>query len=154
LVSLEPMDEATFEAWRAASIRDYAQDKIDAGTWLADDAVARAEAAFSELLPDGRVTEGQEIRSIVSDGEPVGFAWFAAEERPFGRVVFVYDIGVDPAQRRKGHAQAALMAIEAYARNHGCVGVQLHVFGGNLGARRLYLQAGYVETDVTMLKRV
>jgi len=37
---------------------------------------------------------------------------------------------------------------------HGSVGVQLHVFGDNAGARRLYVDAGYAETNVTMLKRV
>jgi ribosomal protein S18 acetylase RimI-like enzyme len=87
-------------------------------------------------------------------GERVGYAWFVPEDRPFGRVVFIYDIAVDPAHRRKGYAQAALGEIEAFARERGCVGVQLHVFGGNTGARRLYQRAGYVETDVTMIKRV
>jgi ribosomal protein S18 acetylase RimI-like enzyme len=84
----------------------------------------------------------------------VGFAWFVPEDRPFGRVVFIYDIGVDPEHRRRGHAQAALAAIEAFARDHGCVGVQLHVFGANAGARALYRRAGYQETDVTMIKMV
>jgi ribosomal protein S18 acetylase RimI-like enzyme len=68
--------------------------------------------------------------------------------------VFIYDIAVDPAHRRKGYARQALAEIEAFARDHGYVGVQLHVFGGNTGARRLYLEAGYVETNITMLKRV
>ena len=30
----------------------------------------------------------------------------------------------------------------------------LHVFGSNAGARQLYLNAGYEETNVIMLKRV
>ena len=64
-------------------------------------------------------------------GEEVGYAWFTIEDRPVGRVVFIYDIAVDPAHRRKGHAQAALAEIEAYAREHGCIGVMLHVFGNN-----------------------
>jgi len=61
---------------------------------------------------------------------------------------------VNPAHRRKGYALAALGEIEAYARERGHVGVQLHVHGGNVGARQLYRRAGFVETDVTMLKRV
>ena len=87
-------------------------------------------------------------------GERVGMVWFAEEDRPIGRVQFIYDISVEPAHRRRGYAQAALEAVEDYAREHGCVGVQLHVFGGNSGARQLYRRAGFVETDVTMLKRV
>ena len=155
MTRLEPMDEATFEAWREASIRDYAAEKVEAGNWPAEGALERATAEFVALLPDGRATSGHAVRSMVDDaGERVGYAWFVPEERPFGRVVFIYDIAVDPAHRRQGHAQAALGEIEAYAREHGCVGVQLHVFGGNAGARALYQRAGYVETNVTMLKRV
>jgi ribosomal protein S18 acetylase RimI-like enzyme len=155
LFKLEPMDEATFEAWMQASIRDYAREKVEAGNWPADGSLERANVEFEALLPAGRATAGHEIRSMINDdGERVGHAWFVPEDRPFGRVVFIYDIAVEPAHRRKGYAQAALAEIENYAREHACVGVQLHVFGGNLAARRLYARAGYVETNVTMLKSV
>ena len=155
MIRLEPMDEATFDAWRELTVRDYADEKIASGNWPAEDALRRSEAAFISLLPEGRRTAGHQLRSMVNDaGERVGYAWFVAEDRPFGRVAFIYDIAVDAAHRRKGYAQAALGEIDTWAREHDCVGVQLHVFGGNAGARALYHRAGYVETDVTMLKRV
>jgi ribosomal protein S18 acetylase RimI-like enzyme len=155
MIRLEPMDEPTYQAWRDTTVREYAQEKVESGNWPAEGAVARSEGEFAHLLPDGRSTAEHQIRSMVNEtGERVGYAWFVAEDRPFGRVIFIYDIAVDPAHRRKGHARSALREIEAYAREHGCVGVQLHVFGGNTGARRLYQRAGYVETDVTMIKRV
>jgi ribosomal protein S18 acetylase RimI-like enzyme len=149
------MDDAAYQAWHGSSVHDYAEEKVASGNWLAEDAMDRSERAFAELLPEGRRTPGHEIRSMVNDaGQAVGYAWFVAEDRPFGRVAFIYDIAVDPEHRRKGYAQAALGEIEAWARDHDCVGVQLHVFGGNTGARELYRRAGYVETDVTMIKRV
>ena len=155
MIRLEPMDEATFDAWRTASVRDYAAVKVEAGNWLEEDALGRAKDEFASLLPDGRHTVGHTVRSIVNGNDQrVGMVWFAEEERPFGRVVFIYDIAIDPAQRRRGYALAALEAVEAHAREHGCVGVQLHVFGDNTGARQLYQRAGYVETNVTMLKRL
>jgi ribosomal protein S18 acetylase RimI-like enzyme len=155
MIRLEPMDDATYETWYERSVREYADEKVVSGNWLAEDALARSERAFAELLPDGRATPGHEIRAMVNDaGIRVGYAWFVPEDRPFGRVVFIYDIAVDPEHRRNGYAQAALGEIEAYARDHGYVGVQLHVFGGNAGARELYRRAGFVETDVTMIKRV
>jgi ribosomal protein S18 acetylase RimI-like enzyme len=155
MIRLEPMDDATFAAWEQASIRDYAAEKVEAGAWPASEALERARREFVDLLPDGRATAGHEVRSIVNAaGERVGMVWFATEDRPFGRVVFIYDLSIEPAHRRRGHAQAALAEVEAYARAHGCVGVQLHVFGSNAGARELYRRIGFVETDVTMLKRV
>jgi len=155
MIRLEPMDEATFDARRTAAIRDYAAQKVAAGNWLAEEALGRATDEFARLLPDGRETPGHTVRSVLSDaGERVGMVWVAEEDRPFGRVAYIYDIAIEPAHRRRGHALAALEAVEAYAREHGCVGVQLHVFGDNTGARALYQRAGYVETNVTMLKRV
>lgn len=155
MIRLEPMDDAAFGAWQEASIRDYAAEKVEAGAWPAGEAPERSRREFAEMLPEGRATADHEVRSILTDaGERVGMVWFATEDRPFGRVVFIYDISIEPAHRRRGYAQAALVEVEAYARSHGCVGVQLHVFGGNTGARELYRRAGFVETDVTMLKRV
>jgi ribosomal protein S18 acetylase RimI-like enzyme len=152
---LEPMDEATYAAWLETTIREYAQEKVEAGNWLASEAQERSEQGFAELLPQGRATPGHQLRSMVNaDGERVGYAWFVPVERPFGRVAFIYDIAVNQEHRRKGHAQAALAEIEAFARAHDCVGVELHVFGWNTAARQLYLRSGYVETNITMLKRV
>jgi ribosomal protein S18 acetylase RimI-like enzyme len=149
------MDESTYAAWRQATVREYADEKVAAGAWPATEAMERSEAEFQRLLPEGRLTAGHHIRSMIDDaGQRVGQAWYVAEDRPIGRVIFIYDIAVDPEHRRKGHAQAALRAIEDDARAMGCIGVQLHVFGGNTGARELYRKAGYEETDVMMLKRV
>jgi ribosomal protein S18 acetylase RimI-like enzyme len=152
---LEPMDEATFVAWRAATKREYAAEKVKAGNYPEAGAEDLAEAEFAKLLPKGRETPGHEIRSMVNDaGEKVGYAWFTIENRDVGRVVFIYDLAVDPAHRRHGYARLALAEIDAYARAHGCIGVMLHVFGDNDPARRLYGSAGYLETNVIMLKRV
>jgi ribosomal protein S18 acetylase RimI-like enzyme len=152
---LEPMNEATYEAWRIASTHDYALEKVEAGNYPKADAQRLAEAEFEKLLPEGRSTPGHEIRAMVNDaGAKVGHAWFTIENRDFGRVVFIYDIAVDEAHRRRGYARLALAEIDAYAREHDCQGVMLHVFGSNTPARDLYRSAGYVETNVIMLKRM
>jgi ribosomal protein S18 acetylase RimI-like enzyme len=152
---LEPMTQARYEVWLVTTIREYAEEKVASGNYPAEGALERSKAEFDTLLPAGLQTPGHEIRSMVDDdGEAVGYVWFTIEDRPAGRVVFIYDIAVDPAHRRKGHAQAALLEVEDYARANGCIGVMLHVFGSNAGARQLYAKAGYDETNVIMLKRV
>ena len=155
MTRLEPMTHARYDAWLATTIREYAAEKVSAGNYAEEGSLERSKAEFDALLPQGLQTPGHEIRSMIDDaGEAVGYVWFTIEDRPVGRVVFIYDIAVDPAHRRKGHAQAALAEIEDYARANGCIGVMLHVFGSNAGARQLYLRAGYDETNVIMLKRV
>jgi ribosomal protein S18 acetylase RimI-like enzyme len=151
---LEPMDEETFATWREATKLEYAAEKVKAGNWAEADAGFHAEEEFAKLLPNGRETADHEIRSMVNDaGEKVGYAWFTIENREVGRVVFIYDLAVDAAHRRHGYARLALAEIDAYARDHSCLGVMLHVFGDNEAARRLYGSAGYLETNVMMLKR-
>lgn len=156
MTRLEPMTQARYNAWLAATVREYAAEKVASGNYPDDGTeLERSKAEFDTLLPQGLHTPGHEIRSMVDDdGRAVGYVWFTQEDRPPGRVVFIYDIAVDPEFRRKGHAQAALAAVEDYARATGCIGVMLHVFGSNTGARQLYLKAGYEETNVLMLKRV
>ena len=152
---LEPMDDATFRAWRSDTARAYADEKVKAGNWAAADAEELSEQEFRRLLPQGRETPNQEIRSMVNDaGERVGQTWFTIEDRDPGRVVFIYDIEVAPEHRRHGYGRLALAEIEAFASEHGCIGVMLHVFGNNEAARNLYRTEGYVETNVIMLKRV
>ena len=152
---LEPMDEASYAAWREASERSYASEKVKAGNWKPERAEALSRKAFDTLLTSGRETAGHEIRSMVNDtGERVGHAWFTIEDREPGRVVVIYDIEVDEAHRRRGYARLALAEIDEYARDQGCIGVMLQVFGYNEAARQLYRSAGYVETNVVMLKLV
>lgn len=155
MITLEPMTQARYDAWLVQTIREYAEEKVASGNYAEEGALERSKGEFDALLPQGLQTPGHEIRSMIDDdGQAVGYVWFTQEDRPVGRVVFIYDIAVDPEHRRKGHAQAALAAVEDYARATGCVGVMLHVFGTNTGARQLYLKAGYDETNVMMLKRV
>jgi ribosomal protein S18 acetylase RimI-like enzyme len=156
MTRLEPMTQARYETWLEATIREYAAEKVASGNYPDDGSgLERSKAEFDALLTQGRETPGHEIHSMVDDDRrDVGYVWFTIEDRAPGRVVFIYDIAVDPEHRRKGHAQAALQEVERYAREHGCVGVMLHVFGSNTGARQLYVKAGYDETNVMMLKRV
>jgi ribosomal protein S18 acetylase RimI-like enzyme len=155
MTQLEPMTQARYDDWLVATIAEYAAEKVASGNYAEEGSLERSRGEFDALLPQGLQTPGHEIKSMVDDaGEDVGYVWWTIEDRPVGRVVFIYDIAVDAAHRRKGHAQAALREVERYAREHDCIGVMLHVFGSNTGARQLYQKAGYEETNVIMLKRV
>jgi ribosomal protein S18 acetylase RimI-like enzyme len=149
------MTQDRYDAWLERTIREYAAEKVASGNYAEEGSVNRSREEFDLLLPQGLQTPGHEIRSMVDDaGTDVGYVWWTIEDRPVGRVAFIYDIAVDEAHRRKGHAQVALVEVERYAREHDCIGVMLHVFGSNIGARQLYQKAGYEETNVIMLKRV
>ena len=154
-VSLPPMTAPAWATWLGLALRTYAEDKIRIGAWPADGAEAKARDEFAKLVPDGRSTPGHDFRSIVSEaGETVGALWLGPDEAIGQGSLFIWDIGIDAEFRGRGYARAALEAIEPVARALGYDSIRLHVFGDNEVARRLYRSAGYLETDVSMLKRL
>lgn len=59
--------------------------------------------------------------------------------------LWVLNLAVDPAHRRRGHAQNLLNAALVHADNHACTSLWLEVREGNVGARALYAGYGFVE---------
>lgn len=85
MVSLPPMEQHVWEAWRIASVAAYAADMVRVGAWAPESAEGRAVSEFARIVPDGRQTAGHEFRSIVTPaGEVVGALWFARDERGRG----------------------------------------------------------------------
>jgi ribosomal protein S18 acetylase RimI-like enzyme len=150
------MSPAAYTDYLQIAVAGYAKDNVDAGRWPEDGALARAQADFDLSLPQGLATPDNylfEIRSAES-GPTIGFIWFALEETHGLRHAFVYDIEINPAHRRQGHAMAALQAIEPRVRELGVTGIGLHVFAHNPGAQALYAKLGYNVTSINMRKNL
>lgn len=155
MVTLPVMEPDTWELWSVASIRRYAADMVRVAAWPPDEAEMRAATMFRSLVSSGRDTPGHEFRSIVNHGgQVVGALWFAAEEANGHGSAFIWDIFIHESERGRGYGRAAMDALEPLARSLGYDTIRLHVFGDNEIARHLYGAAGYVETDVTMSKRI
>ncbi len=157
-VNLVPMTAARYERWYERSVQGYAEEKVRAGNWPAEDALRRSREEFEHLLSSGLATPGHWLFSIVDaeTGSAVGILWLAA--MPAGSDgtarAFVYDFEIDADQRRKGYGRAALLALDDRAREMGFAEIGLHVFGHNVAARALYEQAGYEVTNVNMSKKL
>ena len=67
---------------------------------------------------------------------------------------FIWDIAIVAEYRGRGYGRAALQALEPLVRELGYDSIGLHVFGDNEVARQLYRSVGYMETDVSMQKRL
>ena len=125
------------------------------GAWKPEEAETRAASEFMRLLPDGPATTGHYFGSIVNAAdEIVGAVWFGPSDEVGRGSGFVWDIIVRDAFRGLGYGRAALLLLEPIARELGYDAIRLHVFGNNHVARNLYRSAGYVETDVSMMKRL
>ncbi|MEO8462896.1 MAG: GNAT family N-acetyltransferase, partial [Chloroflexota bacterium] len=94
------MSAEDFAEWRAASVRAYAADKVRVGAWPPEEAEARSEREFAQLLPDGQATPDHEVRAIVDEtGTQVGVLWFGPTRGGAPGEVFIWDIEIDPAFR-------------------------------------------------------
>lgn len=152
---LVPMSESEYLAFLAAAVPDYAADKVASGEWTAERSLELARQSFETLVPDGLRTEGHHFFTIRDDDQaPVGVLWFAEKQRGGGDVAYVFNVGIAPAHRRRGHASRAFLALEDELRKLGLSGVALHVFGHNPGAQALYAKLGYRPTNINMFKAI
>ena len=136
-VRLEPMTPEGFASFLTVLVDDYAAERV-----LSGESPQRAAAVAAEqlgaLLPDGVASPEQHLFTVRADDEPVGRLWLGTE-RP---LVWVYEVAIDPAHRRRGLGAAAVRAAEAWARERGAPAIGLNVFGQNTAARSLYAGLG------------
>jgi ribosomal-protein-alanine N-acetyltransferase len=77
------------------------------------------------------------------DGEPAGFVSGVEVTHPDkGTELFLYELAVHEAHRRRGYARALIAALEALAREQGCRGMFVFVDDDNEAGRAAYASAG------------
>ena len=153
-VTLVPMSDAAYPAWRQRLIHEYAAENVASGRWTADEAERRSRESIEEALPQGLATVGQHVWTVVDEaGSDVGVLWLSTATGTASHA-FIYDIEIAEKRRGEGLGRAALEALEAWARENEITSIGLHVFGNNAVARRLYARIGYIETSVQMVKRL
>ena len=77
------------------------------------------------------------------DGDPAGFVSGVEVTHPDkGTEMFLYELAVDEAHRRRGHGRALIEALDALARERGCVGMFVFVDDDNRAGRAAYRSAG------------
>jgi len=155
-VRLVDLAEAPFQEYRKHLVRDYAADKIQAGTWSRTEAESNAAKDVDGLLPEGPVTRNHFLYMVTDDSIPaeVGIVWFALTDSGVGRSVWIYDLIIHENFRRKGYASQTLNLVEQRAAQLGATSVGLHVFGHNKGAQALYKEQGYNTTSIIMAKPI
>ena len=156
MLQLKPMTERDFQGFFDWAMEDYAQEQIKAGAWQETNAKDLAKKVFDGLLPEGLSTPNQFLCMIQreADGENVGQLWWGIQSSGKSRIATLNDIVIFYEHRRRGYGTEALLALEMFVRQEGMDSIFLHVFGHNKAARALYQKMGYVERNVTMMKKL
>jgi ribosomal protein S18 acetylase RimI-like enzyme len=154
-VEVRPMSGEEFAEWVPGLRERYAADMVDQAGATADGARKKAAADMERLFPGDKPADGQDVFVIEADGRRAGELWVAEREDELtGRGLWIYDVHVDDAFRRKGLGRKAMLFAEEEARRRGVSRVSLNVFGGNDVARSLYRSLGYEELATLMGKDI
>ena len=150
------MRPEVFASYLASSIVNYAEENVASGRWPSELALARSQADYERLLPQGIATPNNYLFEIMESehGDAIGYLWLSAQEKFGNRNGFVYDLKINEEHRRKGHAKRAFIALESIAVELGLSNIDLHVFAHNINAKTLYDQLGYTVTGINMSKRI
>jgi ribosomal protein S18 acetylase RimI-like enzyme len=148
------MTDAKYVAYSESAEEGYARQIAESGSMSWAAAVQKASEDFESLLPKGLRTPDHHLFVAYDDDTQVGMLWLRIQAGADGLQAFVFDVQVDPDQRRRGYGRAIMLAGEAECRERGVVSIGLNVFGQNVGARALYEQVGYEITSVQMRKRL
>ncbi|TCP26617.1 GNAT family acetyltransferase [Scopulibacillus darangshiensis] len=152
-VSLIPMTQNDFAQYTSSAIKEYADEKVKAGTWTIDEALTKSSREYQRLLPDGMDSHHQYLYVIAdSEGRKIGWLWYKFDERHPQKEAFIFDFKIFEEKQGLGYAKAALRALDDLAVKRGIKKISLHVFSHNKRAIYLYEKLDYKATDINMSK--
>ncbi|MBF4613483.1 GNAT family N-acetyltransferase [Curtobacterium sp. VKM Ac-1376] len=148
---LVAMPAERLPAWLDATMAEYVTSRMQAGE-TREQAEANKQQSLERWFPDGEPADGHLVWDVVDqDDGVVGYLWigpFAPDSTDW----WVFDVEMDQAHRRRGHARRALELAHRAAAEHGATSIGLNVFGYNTGAQELYAALGYQLTSAQMRK--
>ncbi|MBO0472755.1 hypothetical protein IGL98_001829 [Enterococcus sp. DIV0840] len=155
-IILKEMTATDYKKYLSFAIKDYAKDKVTAGTWNEDEAISLAKKSFNELLPEGTDTKNEYLYSIVDDStdKKVGFLWVHLNKTLYDSKFFIYDFIVFEDFRNLGYGSQTIYSLAEKAKEINVSQIDLHVFAHNKGAIHLYEKTGFVATDISMSKQI
>ena len=155
-ICLKKMSTEEYTDYLPFAIKDYAEDKIKAGTWEAEEALSLSKKSFTRLLPEGNATEDEFLFTILDEksNQSVGYLWIHFSEESNSRKFFIYDFIIFEKFRNKGYGKKALNCLDLKAKEMNVEEIGLHVFAHNKVATHLYESVGFEPTDITMSKKL
>jgi ribosomal protein S18 acetylase RimI-like enzyme len=147
------MTQPEYEAFLERTIPEYAADHVRAGNWTEAESLERSRKEFEDLLPLGLNTEDNFLYTLYDGEQAIGLIWMKVK-RQTSISGFIYDVFIEEKFRGKGYGKSLMLLLEEKAREMGLSSLELHVFGSNHVARKLYETIGYETTNVLMSKQL
>lgn len=154
MVKLIMMNEDDFEKYMENAVKEYAAEKVKAGTWCEHESLKLAQQSFNQLLAHGLETAGHYLFTIIDpdSNEKVGSLWFKENQNLEGKEAFIYDFLIFKPYQGQGYGRQSLVELDKVVKKIGITKISLHVFAHNEVALKLYGKMGFFPTDINMSK--
>lgn len=156
MLQLRNMTATEFTDYVAYFVPDYAAEISSNYDLDADTALAKADRAIKDDLPQGVDTPDQVLLCATSDLDQierlVGYLWCKPNIQDSS--IFISDFYVLPEHRGQGYGLSMLNALENRYLDTAYDEIRLRVAADNKTAERLYLRAGYLTTGINMRKAI
>ncbi|PKG23013.1 GNAT family N-acetyltransferase [Niallia nealsonii] len=148
------MAEKDFPLYQKTLVKEYAKDKIKAGTWAEEGALQKAEEQLQTLLPKGVHSPCHYFLSITKEPtkEIVGYLWYHLDLNNRFKEAFIYDFVINEKEQGKGYGTKALEILDDHIKQQGGKKITLHVFAHNEKAIHLYKKMQFQTRDLVMSK--
>jgi GNAT superfamily N-acetyltransferase len=151
-VTLRPMTEQEYDAYRERVIPDYVTDLQRARGMTQEAAHEYATETFAPTLDEAASADRSWLfRVLTDDGDAAGWLWLGPDPSR-ADAAFIYDVIIDERRQGQGLGRATMQAAEEFARAAGLTRLALNVFGWNHRAENLYRSLGYRVDSTTMSK--
>lgn len=147
-MKLVQLNEQEFTVYKERGIKSYSKELLGLGL-TQEQANKQAEDTYNRFLPEGINTENHFLNNVYLNEENIGFIWWGIRGE---KSAFIYDFYINENHRRKGYGKQVMLKCEEVVKSKGLSNIQLHVFGHNTGARKLYETLGYAPTSIQMRK--
>lgn len=153
MLQLRAMELDEFQKYISFAVNEYAEEKIQAGTWQRNDALANSEQTYNRLLPNGLETSENYFYSIYDDSNIIGYIWVGNDNENESNA-FIFDFEIYKQYQNNGFGSKAIILAEKEAKSMDFSSIGLHVFGSNQRAIHVYQKCGYGITDIKMQKEL
>jgi GNAT superfamily N-acetyltransferase len=145
--AVRPMNAEEYAAWHEWERRDTIRLSVERGIPY-ERAVAAADAAYRELLPDGHATADTALLALSHRGSDAGHLWLRLRDPAKPETdAWVFQVAVEEAHRGRGHGRTLMLAAERECHTAGVRALGLNVCCDNPVATSLCESLGYRVTD-------
>lgn len=151
-VKLQRMGQEEFDFYIRNKVPRYAESIAENIKLDEHEALENANQKLQKLLPDGINTPGHLFFNVIQNNKLIGYAWIKINSET--QQAFLYEIYIEEQYRGKGYGTLTMQLTEDLLIEQGIETFNLHVFGHNKGARKLYERIGFDVIGVNMQKNI